>query len=596
MAGKMPESWLTEIVEAVKRDDSDRSDWKSRQTKWRDIRLCNDTRPKLPYPGAPDLREPIVDDMVTQLTSTEMSIMWSARTLAVFHPRTADGMRYKRMVEVGFDTMLRQTLQLRSKLENLFDLKNERGMAVVKMIETELPDGTILCDLLPLEAEKVIVPKFTTYIRKAERICHEVTISIREFRVMAEKKGWAGAGEIIDRLKGKKSDANSGEPVVEGATEVGSSVADIVLWEIYHYGANGVSKYRTIVARDLPEEIIDSSEWKWPDRPKLTGAIDPLTGMPETTTVKGQFREWPFVQIRYSNRTLRYYDIRGCTEKLQHDQNIAQANLNAKGVMMDFYCKPFIKGLNGKQFKWRPGESLPDGAEIVQMPRLDAIFDYNVDLARAAAARRIGAPSGALSSADRTRDTKTAKEVSISAMQNNLSSSDNVERFAEPLAELFTMMWDWCRNNRPRLTGISGYEFIEIPDAAFDIPFVVQAGISGRSANADLILQQLITLTQMLSMYPAFGQVIRPVELAKLFFDQIDPKITDLIVLDPQAAGPAGQAPIETQVGQIMQLLKGGKNAEGVDEQGLVEQVMAQQQYLTQIAQSDAADTGDKPQ
>lgn len=583
---------LLKLVAAVRADDSDRSEWKSNQDKWKDLRLCKNAPRKLPYPGAPNLREPIIDDTVTTLTGSELSIMWSARSLAVFNPKDVRGMKAKRRVEVAFDTMLRQSLTFLSKLENLFNLKNERSSAVAKMIETETADGSYLCDILPLEPAKVIVPSCTTTIRTAERVCHEVTMPRREFVNLAKRKGWKNYQEVLDAL-GKKNTEGTGEKVPQGTTEIGNSVVDIVLWEIYHYGENGVSKWKTVIARDVPEILIDSIEWKWADKQTLTGGTDQLTGLPETMTVKGEYRPWPFVQFRFENRTLNFFDVRGVAEKLEHDQSIAQANLNAKGIMMDYYCKPFVKGCtNLKGFKFRPGELLPDGAEFVQTPRIDSIFDYNVNTAQANAARRVGSPYGALSSTDKSREAKTAAEVKTTAAQNGTFSSLSVERFAEPLAELFGMMWEWCRHERPKLTGQIGMQFFELPDAVYDIPFTVQAGVSGRSANSDMILSQLNMLTQMFGMNPGMQQVIRNSELAKMIVDQIDPNFTDLIVVDPEQAGPAGQAPIEQQLAQIMQLLKGGKNQEGADEQGLVEQVQEQGKYLAAIAQNDIADTG----
>jgi hypothetical protein len=222
-------------------------------------------------------------------------------------------------------------------------------------------------------------------------------------------------------------------------------------------------------------------------------------------------------------------------------------------------------------------------------------FDYNVDLARAAASRRVGNPQGALSSADRSRDTKTATEVSQSARQSNLFSSDAVERFTEPLSELFGMMWEWLQHHPPsRFYAVRRDRAEEVSPAVFQARFVVLAGPSGKTANPDLVLRQLQGMAQLMAAFPQMGQFLNGAALAQFAWDQIDPRVTDALVVDPAMAGPNGGAPIEQQVAQIGATVFGhGAQGRQPAQPGLVQQVQAQGQYLTAMAQDEVKAGGE---
>ena len=83
MAINDPEPTLYSLVQ---RDLHDSKDWRDNQPEMEELRLKRRPPPAQPYPGAPTLIEPLIDDNIRGLTSAEISILWGASSLAVFKP------------------------------------------------------------------------------------------------------------------------------------------------------------------------------------------------------------------------------------------------------------------------------------------------------------------------------------------------------------------------------------------------------------------------------------------------------------------------------------------------------------------------------
>ena len=81
-----------------------------------------------------------------------------------------------------------------------------------------------------------------------------------------------------------------------------------------------------------------------------------------------------------------------------------------------------------------------DGREIVwaQTPGVEHIYEQ--DYSRNLAMKRVGSTQGAIASVAGTDQRKTATEVNAMMSAANGMSTDAVDRFAEPWAEMFDMM------------------------------------------------------------------------------------------------------------------------------------------------------------
>lgn len=601
------------LVESVQQDISDRRDWESKQGSAVEIRYGDRKPRRLPYPGAPQLWEPLADDLIDKITATEVSMLFGSRVLASFTPLDDMAARSKRDIEDAFDALLRETLTIRSRVECLFDLKNERGMSVAKLVEREVDFGgqpTVLCDFEALDPLEVVVPTATKRLRDADRVTHVIRYSVVQFLQEARRRGWGTADELVSRLsasvggrsEGTGTSLSSDRGVVAklGNRELSSSLQELVVWEIYHWraveepvpnasggvdastAASGVRtalrRWVTVVCPDFPELELSTYPWKWPDQPLVHRQTDPQTGaaLELTQMVPGRDRSWPFVQFRRENRRPWYYDTRGVPEKVENDQREATTYRNTKATIVDYFCKPFLKGNQAmaSTFKFKPGESLPDGVEMVWPEGVNPVFDYSTDMARAIASRRVGSPEGGLSSADRKREVKTAREVSTTMEVHNQYATAAVERFGEPLAELFTLMWQWLQYN-PRPLPIPANPIGRIPPEVFQLGYQISIGVSGRLANPDMMLRYMESASPLLRALPQVGQFIRGDQMAMFIFECIDAKLARRLVVDPSLQGPGGTAPIEQQVAMLGQM------------------VQSQGQFLTSMAQSDVSGEGD---
>jgi hypothetical protein len=412
----------------------------------------------------------------------------------------------------------------------------------------------------------ILVPNGTRHLQDAERVCQMHRYSVRQFEQLAEDRGWENSKEVLRLAKEKSSaDQESGYDNSVGYTphisldESEDSVEYVPVWEVYHY--QGQNKYRTLFSPSAPKLILEQRAWVWLD--------------------DGSDRPWPYVQFRNENRRLEFYDTRGLCELLIDNQKIANAMQNAKGIQLDFYTKPMLKGGRGKaqNIKWIPGESLPDGVEPVQMPRVDQIFDYSTSNEYSKAQRRSGSSQGGFSDNASGGD-KTATQVNAEQLARQRLTNVSVMRDTEPLTQLYSMMWEYLRHNPVPLPIVSesGQYQSQLSEVVYAMPFRVLAAGSNQHVNPDFVLQQLMTLGPMLMQIP----FVRQERLAAIMVDQLNPQLTNELVHDPEEPG---QAPPPLMM-QMQQMQEGAQQMGQVVQQNY-EQIGNLTEYVGQQAQAE---------
>ena len=560
----------TELHKDINKDLSSRREWREKVMRLRRARL-GERKKSLPYPNAPNFIEPIIDDNVRSVTSTENQILWSSRYLAHFIPLDESAKKMKRKAEVAFDTLLRFSTDFRPKVETLLDSKNADGTAVAKMIvnDTAYPrlygmEGTVP-DMDVVDILNLIVPTGTKELHKAERITEAIVLSESSLRGRAKKAGWKNIDEVIKRCKEKDSDSGgqdgddkAGAPLLRGLNKSHASIDQFLIWEIYHK-VNG-KRIVTISCPDAPDIDIHEFDWKWRSKTKVEIKVDP-NGQP-VDIVEEELpeieRRWPYFQFRFENRTRDFYDVRGVAELLNDNQKAATKYHNLRGVQFDFFGNPMLAGSGSThalgKFRWRPGEKLPDGVEIAQLPGIDPVFDFSIDLERAAAQRRVGAAQGSLSSIiNRGRDRKTATEVNQEAFINNLLSTDAIQRFVEPFGDMFNEFWLFLQNFPVPLPMIDTETMTtaEPEEDILNVPFLIRPAAASRNVNPDFALQQLTQLAPYYQNNP----FVRQSELTKYVTDQIDPHLTERLIFDPET-DTIDEAPIAQVIQQMQQQIQ----------------------------------------
>lgn len=569
----------------ISTDIHERSEWREKRETLRLLRLGERKRNVI-YPRAPNFTEPIIDDNVRSITSSENQIMWSGRFLANFLPLNDEASELKRHAENAFNTLLKFGLNIRAKMEAILDHKNSDGMAIAKMVPNNedylrlFGEDETIPDFEEIDPLDLIVPVGTRELKDAVRIVHILKLTELELRKRGERAEWKNVDEIIDFCRAISSEGHgnaSGEGEDEGAPEMigilhsNPSEDLFVIWEVYHETKEG--RFREIMCPDNAELEILKVDWEWPEIIEETIVRDELTGeaVGVEEDVSLPVRRWPFFQFRFEGRTRDYYDVRGASEMLEDNQKAATQYANIRGVHFDFFGHPLLEGGSERSalanFRWRPGEKLPEGVTIAQMPQLDPSLDFSMDRERAAAARRVGGTQGALLSATQQRERKTATEVNREALVSTGLSSDAVRRVSEPFSDLYTEMWIFLKHHPIKLPMIDDQlAFRGFADmAVFKVPFIVVSSPNTRASNPDFILQQLTQL----QTYFANNPFVDVAKLTQIVVDQIDPQLTDALVLDPEAEGKSG-VPIVEQIEGIMGALN-----------QMNEQLQAQQQFLT---------------
>lgn len=545
----------------VSRDVTNRTNWEHRQRRWRRKRLRERNQKRRHYPGYPNFLEPIIDDNVNDLTDAETSIFFSgSRNLASFMPLDQKSVELKRNMEVSFDYYLRILLDKRSTIEGLMDTKNVGGMSIAKMtLNADIIPGELVPDFDMVDPLDLIVPVGTRRLAKAERIAHAIRFTEREFRNEAEARDWDNVDKVIKAAKDSESNMDEdgasrgrhqdqidigSDPGLDSLNKMATSLSWINVWEIYHYNDKR-EKVVTILAPVVPELTLSSFPWIYEPKELPVGGSDEVA-------LQVEDRSWPFVQFRKESRSPYYYDTRGLGETLLDNQKAATQMKNVTGVNLDFSAMPFYRGskATGTNFKFRPGSHVPNDFEIVKGPSLDLNIEALADRERAIASRRAGSPKGSLSTVGGGKTPKTAREVSSADRSAGMTSSNSVMRFTEPLGELLHMMWEYIKNNPVDLPGSIAGNFIIVTAAQIrETNYKVIPTISSRNANPDFIMAQLIGLTPLLQNNP----FIKQAEFTKFMIDQIDPMITEMIVVDPEG----GDSPIEQQVQGLQKAVEG---------------------------------------
>ena len=587
----MGNSLSEELVQSIKDDSRDRANWEERLRLLEKHRMSERKRNTL-YRNAPNLVDPIIDDNVRDAVSQEMSMMFGSRQLANFCALSQTAVMRRRDAEQGFDSTLRMLLGFHKKMENALDNKRSKGMAIIQQVENtkayrkfigpvyrEVPMGdgsvvqiearTTLPDVDIVSPYDFIVPTATKGLQDAERICHIHRYSERKLKYIGERRSWSNVDKVIRKCKSQTgedgqqlngADLGMGEPLKIVREEVKTNLERIEVWEVYHYDKEGKKK-RTILSPACPESPLHTMDWVWLDT--------------------GEERDWPYVQLRNENRSLYFYDTRGDAELLLDNQKAATAHLNGKHTQMDYWTKPVMTGAKkaGSKLRIQPGDYLPEGTNFAQLPRVDSVFDFSADAERAKAARRSGASQGGFAGGRQRGTDKTATQVNAESLNSTRQVSVSSIRDGCPLTELYCMMWEWLRHNKielPMFDGPTSFNGMMSTDI-FDEPFIVQAASNSQNANPDFVLQQIMALGPVIGQ----NQFVKQDELARVIIDQINPQLTDRLVVPTQG----GVAPIEQQVAQMGQMM-----------QQMGQQVNQLTNYARQQAEADLKEAEEQQQ
>ncbi len=508
---------FAELKRLVGVDLADRREWFNRAERNRAERFKRTNTKKPVYDGAPNLVDPIIDDLIRELKQTCVTLLWQAPRLAQFIGLDDAGVTHAEAAEAVFDFHLRHTCKTRARISQIVDDELTFGFGLSKMVETSGRGGLDVPEFVPVSPLSVCVPTATGETAAAERVCHMMRYTLSEFRRAVTANGWdpAVAAAILKELSEKKT-SSSGTPADIEADRgeararyrdgaLTDSHPTLNLWEVF-YETVDLGRRVCVFCPDVAAVVpLSDRPWTWVA----------LVGAESEPPVK----PWPFVQFRNED-SAGFYNTRGLPELIEVDQKEASAYRNTRAIAIDFAGKPFLQGpKRSTPFRFRAGEYL-DGAEIVWFKTPGVEHVYQQDYARNLAMKRVGSTQGAIASVTGAEQRKTATEVNALMSTSNGMSTDAVDRFAEPWSEMFAMMWQhMARAARAKAgeTGLLRAAGAGLVPTAWSAEYSVSAGVSGRSVNQIRTLAALMNIGQLAPVLENMGATLGG-EAVKAFY------------------------------------------------------------------------------
>jgi len=497
------------LKESVDAGLADRRDWFARARKNRELRYMRVNTKKPLYVGAPNIADPVIADMIRDLKQSIMTTLWQAPRLAQFVGLDSLGVKYADAAEAAFDFHLRRIPRTRARMAQCVDDVLTYGHGLAKAVDRLGRNGLKVADFVPASPLSVVVPTSTGEIGASERICHMMRFTVPRFEAAAKAKGWnpdvvrkAVSQAVKGRADGSADRGGVSARFRDGA--LSDSGLGVDVWEIFYDTELG--RRVCMICPDFPERPLVDSPWVW------LAVVGQETVVPD--------RPWPFVQAKNEDVT-GFYASMGVPEILEDDQKEASCYRTVRGVALDFAGKPFVKGPRvGSQFRFRAGENIGN-QEIVWY---DAPVDkqvYQQEYARNLAMKRVGSAQGFMGSLTGGDQRKTATEIHALMSTVNGMAVDAVDRFAEPWAELFGMMWEGMAREARRNGGLSGMTLSAgkaLDPEVWCADFAISMGVSGRSVAQQKTLAALTNVGQLAPVLENMTQTLGPASVKEFYF------------------------------------------------------------------------------
>ena len=556
---------------------------------------------KRPYRGAPNHIDPIIDDNVTEKTDQEVSMMMNAPRIAHAVPLGEMDPKDRALLEQAFDSYLRYVIRIRPRIEEAMDMKNSRGMAVIKnvrryneFLRQDVPDIEVIDPI------RVIVPP-DTIVGREERITHLMLMTPRELRDTAKKKSWSNVEEVIVMAKSRRDDGSTQTHDDIHKTlrqiigiEEHAKQEFILVAEVYHYATDvdeendrtgeirDGRRMVTIFPFNFSELVLARFPWKEPDREvdidpaelaeaqaqEMADALEAgreALALPVTETIKGTDKPWPFTTPRFEEKSKYWYASRGGGHKLMDDQIEATQLKNMRSVIRDYFMSPLLKssgkaqGRNPTNVSYEPGSVLPQGMEWQVPPDVPADLIRGSNEIRFNAGRRMGSASQYNFSTQigRTKVAKTATEISSEDARVATVSSASVDRFNDPLSRVFQLMFeDMARMEVIFPIIMPSQKAQEMKVELYTQRVLMIPAASSKTLNPEIQIRMGMQLVGFLRDVIEAGVGVdlqKAVEIALSFYD---PKYASEVLFDPEDEGPQGQPPVYQVLAEIQEQIK----------------------------------------
>lgn len=612
----MPKKSEAPYVQDILDDVTARQSWARKDAEIKKRRLGFRKKKKSkPYPGAPNFVVPIIDDVVTDRTEQEVSMMLNAPQIVNFIPIGNTSKQLALKAQQAFDIYLRHVIAFREQVEYGMDMKNARGFSVGKVYRRNHPKYGVIPDVAEVDPRDCIAPVDTRKARDAERLPFVMRYSRRDFE-NKKMAGWNHIDDVLAKLHENHQDENSGErqvkqsdhdedsPVKVTEDLVGINASDygknvIVVWEIFKYASKWDvrkdktgelklnKKCRVYVCPDAAEYLLFAKAWKDEDEVEElpSGSIERIRESLRAVSVGeepshrkitrvGKDRPWPVAQHRFENRDPTWYASRGIGEKSMDDQIAATGELNAKMTHNDYashmlFVNPEGAAMNNMNVRPKPGAVLPRGIIPATMPQSPIDHVFNIEFFKRSAAQRSGGGqqlySGQVGESRKLQKTAT-EQISQDARESVMSSA-SVDRFNEPFRELYELLWEDLKRLNVDLPVIAkdGQLAQQASEEIYAGEYIIVPAASQRTLNPDMQFQKSVAAMQFVAPYMQMTPM-RIYESLLYTLSHYDPQFAEILLIDPSEKGPGALPPVYEILQKLVETVtNSGKQSEHTD-------------------------------
>lgn len=507
-------------------------------------------RVRKPFPTAADLHLKLIDEKVNQKKAFTIAQALGQESLSTFvclKPQTGPLTKSAQ----DFHTFeLKHRSNLIRTLQTAVDTMWLRGRGVIKAYVDPYNDYRIVHE--NVDPLYIIMPDDVIGFDDAYEWIHVRSMNVAKFkqdrRYCADYyengevngtivKKLCGGKDAVDRMRSQPGaqgfeDIQLDKEIKEGYTHSNASDT-IILWEHYVRTMGGVTVYTYCpVALDVKVRTPYGVPYK------VNGRVSApfFSFQAEVTSDEG------------------WYGPRGVAEQIADLEMYGTKVWNSKADCITFMNTPVLEGppggvQNPANYRWVPGEVMPQGVKPMQFGQPPVDFDQEIAFARGEAELRARTPDMGIEKPNqRGQEKRTAKEVQTASAISQIGMTDESITFKDDLSKLYAHDWGlMLQYKRKELTYYVSDDLEVVPEQALHNDYLIMAGGATDDWDKNQRIQKAMNRYQLLAGKPNINQD----ELVTELLSSDDPRLVKRLVIPQNVRAGTESADENTIINDI---------------------------------------------
>jgi len=411
---------------------------------------------------------PLADGIVDKMKPFYLQQLYAHERFADFTGKPGIDEEMVQAAAAWFDFKLRYKSNLEQELAYVNDDLLVFGRGIVKCT-WDVDAKRIRHE--SIEPIYIIVPENCVSLETAERVVHVRHLTPWEYKHGPDSKKYNQDEDFYKRIIGGKDETNidshkQTKKLSRGITHTDDKV--IIVWEVYEKGSGGSWTVHTASPMCPEEEVRNSFELPY----KLDG--------------KSIFVDFPFEDRK------GYYETRGVCEILSDMESSMNKMWNEKHDCMTLYNRPVFSAdrdvPNTGNIKLAPGQILPFQVRALNPGAPPISFDQEMANTRFVAEQRVAVPDFGIPSQDKSKQNKTATEVSAIMTNQNLAVDMRARSYRRSLGQIYCVDWYLLKQHDKELGYTQNKASYEVDKEALEAVESIEP--SGTADNWDTTKRQ----------------------------------------------------------------------------------------------------------